>query len=82
MDYCSIQDFHNALHDTDHFATIRPHYIEGLCRTTHFAECRAVVESVDVLLHAPITNKAMALAERAYAILHGERGELIGNFTS
>lgn len=81
MDYCSIQDFHNALHDTDHFATIRPHYIEGLCRTTHFAECRAVVESCDVLLHAPITNKAMALAERAYAILHGERGELIGNFT-
>lgn len=34
-----------------------------------------------MLLHAPITNKAMALAERAYAILHGERGELIGNFT-
>ena len=81
MDYCSIQDFHNALHATDHFATIRPRYIEGLCRTTHFAECRAVVESCDVLLHAPITNKAMALAERAYAILHGERGELIGNLS-
>ena len=81
MDYCSIQNFHNALHDTGRFATIRPHCIEALCRTTHFAECRAVVANRDVLLHAPITNLAMTLAERAYTILHGERGELIGNFT-
>jgi hypothetical protein len=81
MDCCSIQDFHLALHNTHFFATIRPQCIEAQCRSTHFAECRAIIDCRDVLLHAPITPKAMALAERAYAILRGERSDRIGKFT-
>ncbi|MBQ8775411.1 MAG: WG repeat-containing protein [Alistipes sp.] len=77
---CSIQDFHHALHNTHLFATLQPQYIEAVCRTTHFAECRAIVDCNDVLLHAPITTEAMALAERAYALLRGERGDRIGTF--
>lgn len=78
--YCSIQLFHQALHNTHLFVSINPTSIEALCRTTHFAECRAVVDGAEVLLHAPISPEAMALAERTYATLRGDRGERIGGF--
>ena len=80
MDYCSIQAFHDALHNTQLFATIRPIKIEALCRTTHFAECRAVINRRKVMIYAPITIKAMSIAERAYSTLRGKPSELVGTF--
>lgn len=76
----SIQLFHQALRNNHLFATLRPRCIAALCRSTHFAECRAVVDGRRVLLHTPISSEAMHLAENAFAILRGGRGEAVGSF--
>ena len=81
MEYCTIQEFHRALRDSSLFATIKPLNYDDVHRTTHFGECSAVVNSRRVIIHAPITPKAMELAEEVYALLRGERGETIGTFS-
>lgn len=79
MTLISIQEFHQALRNNHLFATLRPRCVASLCRSTHFAECRAIVDGHRVLLYAPLSEEAMPLAERAFALLRGYRGEAVGS---
>ena len=62
MDICTITDFREALRKPDlHFASIGDIIPDSstFCRTTLFAECRALLHGQPVMLFAPISAKSL-----------------------
>ena len=72
MDICTIVEFREALlTPEDSFATLGALKadINTLCRTRHFAECRATISGRKALIYAPITPQAAGYAKRAAELL-------------
>lgn len=72
MDICSIVEFRQALtKPQDHFLTLAN--IEAdlatLCRSRHFAECRACIDGRNAMIYAPISPTAISLAHNAISAL-------------
>lgn len=68
MDICTITDFREALRNPDlHFASIGDIIPDSstFCRTTLFAECRALLHGQPIMLYAPISAKSLDYALRA-----------------
>ena len=80
MSICTITQFQMALRHPDiGFNTLKNIVVdlESLTTTKHFAECRATLDNKEVLLHAPLTNMAMAYAARAIDILNRTQSDLV-----
>lgn len=83
MDICSIVAFREALKEpATSFSKLNIDriYPETIHRTTHFAECRAVVDSVEVYLHVPITPHSATLADNANRVLFDMRNDSMTHF--
>ncbi|MBQ2364571.1 MAG: WG repeat-containing protein [Alistipes sp.] len=68
MDLCNVNDFRLAINNPEAYLN----ELQDICadtttltRTTHFVECRALLHRRDVMLYAPITPQAIALAQHA-----------------
>jgi len=80
MDLCTIIEFRTALaQPSSHCRSLRniDADLTTLCRSRHFAECRAVVNGQNAILYAPISPVAMDFAARALRILSGIKSRCI-----
>ena len=68
MDLCNVNDFRFAINNPEVYLNeLRDIRADAttLTRTTHFVECRAQLHRRDVMLYAPITPKALPIAQQA-----------------
>lgn len=79
MDLCSVSQFRDSLNSpnillrTLHNVIYEP---DTLCCNKHFAEARATIEQRCVMLYAPITHQATAMARRAIEALKHTNTEI------
>lgn len=74
MELCTIIEFRTALAQPSHyFRSLRNINADltTLCRSRHFAECRAVVNGQNAIIYAPISPVAIEYVSRAQRILSG-----------
>ena len=84
MDICSIVEFRNALCEPSaHFCTLQN--IEAdtatICRSRHFAECRATIDGRNAIIYAPISPQATRLMHGAIAALRNTASRLYSELT-
>lgn len=84
MDICSIVEFRNALCEPEaYFSTLRN--IEAdtatICRSRHFAECRATIDGRNAIIYAPISPEATTLMHEAIPLLRNTASRLCSELT-
>ena len=84
MDICSIVEFRNALCEPSaYFCTLQN--IEAdtstICRSRHFAECRATIDGRNAIIYAPISPQATTLMHGAIPLLRNTASRLCSELT-
>ena len=84
MDICSIVEFRNALCEPSaYFCTLQN--IEAntatICRSRHFAECRATIDGRNAIVYAPISPEATRLMHGAISTLRNTASRLCSELT-